>query len=150
MATHYQGTEKEAAALNAYIALMRASESLASRLTPSIDAAKLTWSQFGVLEMLHHLGPLAQCDIAKRLLRSGGNVTMVVDNLEKRGLVSRERNAEDRRSVTVTISPEGTKIIKAAFKSHLEALANEFSILSSEELGTLRKICKVLGLQKRE
>lgn len=149
MATHFRGTREEEEVLSSYIVLMRAADSLTSRLGPTMESGGLTWSQFGVLEALHHLGSMAQCDIARKLLRSGGNITMVVDNLEKRGLVTRERNEKDRRSVTVNITEEGTKVIRAAFKKHLEAVKQEFSILSSEEQGQLRKICKVLGLQKR-
>ena len=149
MATHFAGTKQEEEILSCYIVLMRAADSLTSRLGPAMEAGGLTWSQFGALEALQHLGPLAQCELARKLLRSGGNITMVVDNLEKRGLVRRKRNEADRRSVTVSITEEGSTVIRAAFRKHLEAVKREFSILNSDELGELRRICKIVGLQKR-
>ena len=83
-------------ALNTYTKLMRAAESVTNRVSSSMSAADLTVSQFGVLEALHHKGPLCQRDIAAKILKSSGNITMVIDNLEKRGLVRRERDNQDR------------------------------------------------------
>ena len=89
MGTHYKGAEQEERALNVFIKLMRASESLTSRINRHLISRNITVSQFGILETLYHLGPLNQCDIARKILRSGGNITFVIDNLEKSGLVRR-------------------------------------------------------------
>ncbi|NUO15561.1 MAG: MarR family transcriptional regulator, partial [Planctomycetaceae bacterium] len=88
MPTHYQGSESEVRALNVYIKLMRASESVTARLSAFLQSTEgLTVSQFGILEALYHLGPLNQSQIGEKMLKSGGNITTVIDNLEKRGLV---------------------------------------------------------------
>src|SRR5512137_147164 len=84
-------------ALNTFTKLMRAAESVTSRVHRVLAAPKLTISQFGVLEALYHKGPLCQKDIAAKILKSTGNITLVIDNLEKNGLVRRERDSEDRR-----------------------------------------------------
>ena len=89
MGTHYKGSRKETDALNSYIKLIRAAESLNSKINLELSKLDLTESQFGVLDALLHLGPLKQKEIGKKILKSGGNITMVIDNLEKQDLVQR-------------------------------------------------------------
>src|SRR5687767_7844207 len=90
-------------ALCAYVNLMRAAESLSARLSKSSPAAGegLTETQFGVLEALYHLGPMCQRDVGRKVLKSCGNVTFVLDNLARAGLVRRQPSVEDRRFVSV-------------------------------------------------
>lgn len=133
--------------MNAFITLMRAADSLTARLAEGLAEHGLTASQFGLLETLMHLGPLCQKELARKLLVSGGNVTMVVDNLEKRRLVTRERSAVDRRLVTVALTPAGSKLIAAVFPSHMATIVSQFGILSAAEQETLRRLCRTLGTQ---
>lgn len=150
MATHHQGSEQEKRALNAFITLMRAAASLGAKLGEGLADHDLTAGQFGVLETLLHLGPLCQKDLAQKLLVSGGNVTMVVDNLEKRALVTRERNATDRRLVTVALTPRGRKLITAVFPRHMATIVAQFQILTPAEQETLRRLCRTLGKQSKD
>jgi MarR family transcriptional regulator, 2-MHQ and catechol-resistance regulon repressor len=99
--THYTGAKDEMRALNAYVKLTRASKTVSSRIHRHFGDAGLTVSQFGVLEAIYHVGPLSQAELAKKILKSTGNITMVIDNLEKRGLVRRERKQGDRRYYAV-------------------------------------------------
>jgi len=145
MPTHYKGKPEEVRALNAFINLIRASDSLASRLGAQLEAYGLTPGQFGALETLHHLGPLCQHALAEKLLRSGGNVTLVVDNLEKHGWVRRVRLKEDRRMVRIHLTPAGERLIARVFPQHLEALVEEISRLTPAEQESLRAICRKLG-----
>ena len=149
MGTYYKGTEEEIRALNAYIKLMRAAESVTSRLNPRLTTVRLTISQFGVLEALFHLGPLYQCDLAQKLLKSSGNITMVIDNLEKRGLVKRQREVEDRRFVTIHLTEKGHQLISETFPHHVAAIVEEMSILTAAEQGELSLLCRMLGLKER-
>jgi len=148
MGTHYSGTESEKNTLNAFITLMRASETLNNRLNRHLSDADLTVSQFGTLEVLHHLGPLNQRTIGEKLLKSGGNITMVIDNLEKNSYVKRKKDPEDRRAVLIHLTPKGKKFIEEFFPKHLEKIKQEFSVLTESEKKTLALICKKLGLQK--
>lgn len=148
MPTHYQGTESEIRALNAYIKLMRASESVTSRLAAFLQATEgLTLSQFGILEALYHLGPLTQGAIGAKLLKSGGNITTVIDNLEKRGLVTRRRCEEDRRVVYADLTNAGRELIGAYFPKHARAIESEMNALTAEEQNELGRLCKKLGLR---
>ena len=147
MGTHYKGTEKEVRTLNAFIKLMRATESMNNRLSRHLAEQDLTMSQFGVLEALLHLGPLNQKSLAEKLLKSGGNITLVIDNLEKNGWVERQTNPEDRRSVLVHLTAKGEELIEAYFPQHLQKIMDEFSNLSDQELEQLGHICKKIGFQ---
>jgi MarR family transcriptional regulator, 2-MHQ and catechol-resistance regulon repressor len=150
MGMHYKGSPDIRQALDTYIKLVRASESVASRVTRHLEDDGLTVSQFGVLEALFHLGPLSQRELAQKILKSGGNVTMVIDNLEKRGLVKRERDSEDRRLYRVTLTPLGRKLIKNIFPLHADKIASQMNILTKEELLELGRLCRKLGLQQAE
>jgi MarR family transcriptional regulator, 2-MHQ and catechol-resistance regulon repressor len=149
MPTKYDGARDEVRALDAYIKLVRAAETITGRLDREIDAAGLSWSQFGALEALLHLGPLCQRDLGEKLLKSTGNITMVVDNLEKRGLVRRERGERDRRYVTVHLTEEGRRLIRELFPRHAANITRELQVLTPEEQEELGRLCKKLGLGGR-
>ena len=134
-------------ALDAYTKLVRATESSTSRIHQHLADVNLTISQFGVLEALHHLGPLCQKDLAEKILKTSGNLTMVIENLEKRSLVSRERDQTDRRSLNISLTEKGRKLIAQLFPKHAAIVAKEMSILSPAEQATLARLCQKLGLR---
>ena len=146
MPTHYQGPPEEVRALDAFIKLMRAAGSLLGHTSRPLAAEGLTAGQFGVLESLLHLGPLHQCDLARKHLQSGGNITMIVDNLEKAGLVRRERKAEDRRYVRVHLTDAGRERIAALFPRHVGTITRQMSALTPGEQDELGRLCRKLGL----
>jgi len=148
VATHYDGRPAEVRALDAYIKLTRAVSSVGARLAPALATAGLTPTQLGVLEALLHLGPLGQRVLGDKLLMSGGNITTVVDNLEARGLVRRERRGDDRRQVTVHLTPEGRRLITKVFPNHVSAIVEVFSALTPSEQETLGRLAKKLGLSQ--
>jgi len=148
MGTKYEGNKKETAALNAFININRAVESVGARLSKKHLVNGLTASQFGVLEALLHLGPLCQKDIAEKLLVSRGNITMVIDNLEKRGLVRRVRPENDRRYFNVELTKNGESLIKKIFPEHVKSIVKEFEVLTDNEQELLRNICRKLGKGK--
>jgi MarR family 2-MHQ and catechol resistance regulon transcriptional repressor len=148
MGTKYKGSKEEVRALNAFIKLERAAESVGGRLGGFVAEAGLSDSQFGALEALYHLGPLHQCELGRKLLRSSGNITMVVDNLEKRGLVRRERGREDRRFVTVHITEEGRRLIGRIFPGHVANIVTQMSVLTAAEQDELGRLCRKLGRGK--
>ncbi|MBI5766994.1 MAG: MarR family transcriptional regulator [Verrucomicrobia bacterium] len=147
MGTHHTGPPREIAALDAYIKLMRAAESVTARSHAALPDT-ITFTQFAALEALYHLGPLCQSQLATKLLKSGGNLTMVVDNLERDGLVARERSADDRRFVRVALTPKGRRLIASAYPKIAAGIVREFSALTAAEQATLGRLCKKLGLGK--
>ncbi len=146
MPTHYQGDPQIKLALDTFIKFTRASSALESYLFHDGILEGLTPSQFGVLETLYHLGPLCQGEISHKLLKSTGNITLVLDNLEKRGLIERQRSREDRRMVTIVLTEAGRELIERVFPRQAALIAEAFSPLSPEEQRTLGELCKKLGL----
>lgn len=144
MGTHYRGTPAEVAALDAYIKLMRAADSVTARAHAALPKG-LTLAQFGVLEALLHRGPLCQSELAAKVLKSAGNLTLVVDNLERDGHVARERDPEDRRYVTVRLTPKGKKFIAELFPRIAAGIARELAVLSPAEQAMLGELCKKAG-----
>jgi MarR family 2-MHQ and catechol resistance regulon transcriptional repressor len=142
----YRGTKAETEALNAYVKLMRVAETLMVASQRDFAKGKLTVSQFGVLEALYHLGPMCQRDAAKKILKSSANITTVVDNLEKRGLVERHRSSEDRRYIALHLTDEGRNLIGRIFPSHVQGIVKNLSALTTEEQHQLAHLCKKLGM----
>lgn len=145
MPTHFKGDSGTTRALNAFINLARASNAMAMRLSADLERHDITTSQFGVLEALFHLGPMCQRALGYKLLRSGGNVTMVVDNLEKHGLVRRERQSQDRRMIMIHLTLKGRKLIARVFPQHAKEIVKEMSHLNPNEQEELRRLCRKLG-----
>jgi MarR family 2-MHQ and catechol resistance regulon transcriptional repressor len=146
----YKGSRETVRALSAYVKLMRAAESLTARIHRNLAEVDLSISQFGTLEALYHLGPMPQVEIGKKLLKSSGNMTLVIDNLEKRGLVRRERSEEDRRYFTVHLTEVGKELISEFFPAHAERIAAEMSVLTPSEQEQLGWFCKKLGIGKEK
>lgn len=105
----------------------------------------ISQTQFGVLEVLLHLGPMCQAELGGKLLKSGGNITMVIDNLEKRGYVTRQRDEKDRRRYLIMLTDEGRAYIETIFPDHVAAIVEEMSTLSTVEQDTLGSLCRKLG-----
>ena len=136
----------ETRALKTYVKLMRAAESITTRAHRHLSSAGLTVSQFGVLEAIYHLGPLSQKELGRKILRSSGNITMVIDNLEKRRLVRRERDTSDRRIFIVHLTDEGQKRIRKIFPSHAALITGKMSVLNATDQTILGNLCKKVGL----
>lgn len=147
MRKDYTENKNTLRALKTYVKLMRAAETVTARIHRQLDSVGLTLSQFAVLEALYHLGPLSQREIGKKILRSSGNITMVIDNLEKRGLVRRKRSETDRRYFFVHLTHEGHAFISKTFPPHADVIAKELSVLKAAEQDTLGRLCKKLGLK---
>jgi MarR family 2-MHQ and catechol resistance regulon transcriptional repressor len=151
MPTHYAGTPEEIAALDAFIKLNRSVNALQGRLLPTLQKDfNLTESQFGVLEALYHLGPLPQGELCRKILRSGSNVTTVVDNLERDGLVRRERDARDRRIQIVHLTDAGRSLLQRALPIHVGRVMRAMTALEPEEQQELGRLCRKLGLAASE
>lgn len=148
MPTHYTGTRAEIRTLDTFIKLTRCTNSLLARLAARQTVGDLTYSQFAVLESLYHLGHMTQGEVSAKVLKSSSNMTTVIDNLERDGLVRRERNANDRRVIHVHLTEAGKGKVEAVLPGHVAALVEEFKVLSASEQETLGELCKKLGRGK--
>jgi MarR family 2-MHQ and catechol resistance regulon transcriptional repressor len=146
MGTRYKGSLEEINALNTYIKLFRASESVRSRLYLKLAEEGLTESQFYLLDVLYHLGPSNQKDISKKIFKSEGNVTMIINNLEKQKLVKKKKSKDDGRVYIINLTDEGKNLYENFFPIFLKSILSEFSELNGKDIKRFQKICRRIGL----
>ena len=103
------------AALELFIALSRASQWVNAHADRDIRSYGLNRTEFGVLELLYHKGPQPLQQIGGKVLMSSGNITYVVDKLEKKGLVRRRASTEDRRLIFAEVTEQGSQFIEENF-----------------------------------
>ncbi|MCF7808935.1 MAG: MarR family transcriptional regulator [Candidatus Marinimicrobia bacterium] len=148
MGTHYKGSQRENLVLDTWIKLSRAKNTLDTTMRHNVEAQGLTLSQFGVLEVLLHLGPLAVKDIGGKLLMTPANLVTIIDNLVKQDLVQRMPSELDRRSTIIHLTSKGNGQIQSVFENHLNELMQCFSSLDDSQLLTLGSLAKDLGLSQ--
>lgn len=137
--------QDEAKALDLYIALSRASEWVNAHADRQIRQHGLNRTEFGVLEMLYHLGPQPLQQIGQKVLMSSGNITYVVDKLEKKELVKRRTSSQDRRLIYAEVTETGCEFINAIFPSHAEVIKQAIDGLTEEEQKQATALLKKLG-----
>lgn len=150
MGNYYKGSKKDIEALDSYIKLIRSAEVISSKINLELSNYRLTESQFGVLDALFHLGPMKHRELGKKILKSGGNITMVINNLEKRELVQRRRSEKDKREFIIHLTPKGKIKIKETLPIIVKTIKKHFEILDKDEQRELQYLCKVVGLQIRK
>ncbi|MFT8313818.1 MAG: MarR family transcriptional regulator [Clostridium sp.] len=131
--------------LKSLIALSRTAQNVRKREQRTIKEGGLTVSQFAVLEILYHKGDLRVCEIIEKSLSTGGNMTVVIDNLAKEDLVRRCIDPKDRRVNLISITEKGRKIVSDIFPKHLENINEIFSVLTAEEKKNLINLLKKLS-----
>ena len=139
-------SQEEQQVLDVFVKLIRASDSVLHRTHKHLADEVLTLSQFQVLEVLYHLGPLCQKEIAAKVLKTTGNLTMVVKNLTKSKLVKKTRDDDDKRYSHIELTNKGEELMKRIFPKHLQILVAEFRTLSPSEQKKMAAFCKTLGL----
>ncbi len=132
-------------ALATYVRLTRAANAARNHAAGHLGGTGLTLTQFAVLEALYHLGPMSLSDIAQKILTTGGNLTMVVGNLEKLGLAHRQKCPEDRRQFIVVLSAKGKALIRKIFPEHAAAITEFMAALSPAQQEQLGDLCRQLG-----
>lgn len=147
--THQQDNRDTDRALKAFVKASRAVDALHRRQQAPIRGAGLTESQFGILEALLHKGPMCQARLGEKILRSPGNLTTVLDNLERRGLVKRLRNERDRREIHVHLTDEGRRLVQRVFPEVAAVITDQMSILTPAEQEELSRLCRIVGRQER-
>lgn len=134
-----------------YVSLWKTSHEVMKADNASIlKAGFKTRSDFAVLEVLLHKGPLPVNTIGKKVLLTSGSITTAIQRLEKQGLVQRAPSPDDRRKVQIELTKEGRKRISSAFAEHAERLEEVFSPLSSEEKTTLLRLFKKLRASNQQ
>ncbi|MBL0173347.1 MAG: MarR family transcriptional regulator [Gemmatimonadaceae bacterium] len=139
-----KGDKKRRRALDAYGRLQRAAGLAATRVEAAVHPFGLSASQFGVLDTIAARGAVHQQELAEALGRSKAQMTAIIDALESRGLVRRERHATDRRFITVHLTDAGTAVLEQATPARTAAIVDLMSELTGEQRARLARLCRRL------
>jgi len=145
MGTKYKGKNKDISSLDSYIKLIRTVETIKAKISKSLAEFNISENQFYCMDAVFHLGLLTQKELGAKLLRSGGNITLVIDNLEKNNLVKRKKDKKDRRKYFIKLTTKGEKLYKDIFPIILSLIVDEFNPLSEKEMTELQGYCKKIG-----
>lgn len=128
-----------------WLVMMKAMRALTRYAAAGIEQTGLGLSDFAVLEVLLHKGPLPVNTIGPIVDLTPGSISIAVDRLVAKGLVSRVESAEDRRVRIVALTPRGKDLIVSAFRKHSWQMKKVFSELSPEEVRGLEAALKKVG-----
>lgn len=132
-------------ALKLWIVLSRAHASIGRHAERDIGRSGLTPTEFAVLEVLYHKGPLLLGEVQRLVLVSSGGVTYLVDRLERKGLVERRECSHDRRARYAALTPEGESLIGRIFRTHAACIEHATSGLDDEQKRVLIELLRTLG-----
>ncbi len=127
------------------VVMGRCFQSLEKALFEHIRSTDFTPTQFAVLEMLYHKGPLTVNGIIEKSFSSSGNIGVVITNLIKVGFVEKQINEQDRRSRRITLTASGRARISMYYPKHRKALECYLAELTEAEKEILILLLKKLG-----
>ena len=131
--------------VHVWLVLMKAFQAVMPHAAESIDQTKLGDSDFRVLEALLHKGSLPVNALGPKVWLTPGSISVAVDRLVKKGLVSRKDHPRDRRVRQVELTAKGRALITRGFREHATAMETVASVLSKNERLTLLRLLKKLG-----
>lgn len=136
----------QANGIHLWLVLSKAYDSVRRHAERHIESLGLCLSDFAALEALLHKGPLPVNAIGSLIRLTSGSITAAVDRLERKGLVERRNDPDDRRARVVFLTPSGLELISNAFADHVEAMERATSGLSPGEQAAAIELLKKLGL----
>src|SRR3984893_4763416 len=137
---------QDTSGVHVWLVLVKAFHALRAQAEQGLNLSRagLGDSDFRVLEVLLHKGPLPVNTIGPKVWLTPGSISVAVDRLEKRALVKR-KNTDDRRVRLVELTPKGRALISRIFRKHVTAMEEAASVLSKEERLILLRLLKKLG-----
>src|SRR5438477_6841967 len=141
---------QDSTGVHLWLVFMKAFQALIPHAAQSIERTKLGDSDFRVLEVLLHKGPLPVNTIGPKVWLTPGSISVAVDRLVKKGLVSRKDRAGDRRVRQIELTRKGRALITRGFGEHADAMENIASVLSESERLILLRLLKKLGKHAAE
>jgi MarR family 2-MHQ and catechol resistance regulon transcriptional repressor len=136
---------QDSSGVHLWLVFMKAFQALAPHAAGSIERTKLGDSDFRVLEVLLHKGPLPVNTIGPKVWLTPGSISVAVERLVKKGLVARKERSHDRRVRQVELTAKGRALIIRGFREHAAAMENAVSVLSKNERLRLLQLLKKLG-----
>src|SRR6476619_4271742 len=142
--------KQDTSGVHVWLVLMKAFRALMPHAAESIARTALGDSDFRVLEVLLHKGPLPVNTVGPKVWLTPGSISVAVDRLVEKGLVSREDHPDDRRVRQVELTAKGRALITRGFREHAAAMETAISVLSKNERLTLLRLLKKLGKHAEE
>jgi MarR family transcriptional regulator, 2-MHQ and catechol-resistance regulon repressor len=134
-------------AVHAWLVMMKAMQAITRYGLANLEETGLGLSDFAVLEVLLHKGPLPVNVIGPKVNLTPGSISVAVDRLVAKGFVSRAESSQDRRVRIVTLTPRGKSVITPIFRAHAATMEKVFSGLSRDEMRQLEQHLKRIGKQ---
>src|SRR5467141_2838675 len=141
---------QDSTGVHLWLIFMKAFQALLPHAAQSIERTELGDSDFRVLEVLLHKGPLPVNTIGPKVWLTPGSISVAVDRLVKKGLVARKERTNDRRVRQVELTAKGRALITRGFREHADAMETAVSVLSKKERLTLLRLLKKLGRHAAE
>ena len=138
-------SRKDSTGVHVWLVFMKAFQALFPHAAESIKRTELGDSDFRVLEVLLHKGPLPVNTIGPKVWLTPGSISVAVDRLVEKGLVSRKDHPDDRRVRRVELTAKGRALITRGFREHASAMETAVGVLSKDERLTLLRLLKKLG-----
>jgi MarR family transcriptional regulator, 2-MHQ and catechol-resistance regulon repressor len=138
------------ASLKLWVVLARAYGAVAREAEREVSRHDLTPMEFGILEVLHHKGPLLLGEIQRKVLVTSGGITYLVDRLVAKGLVERQECPTDRRARYAALTPAGDELIRRIFPAHAQVIHRAVGALTPEEQLEATTLLRRLGLGAAE
>lgn len=129
----------------AVIGIMRASNLLVDDLKKTLKNYPINVTEFSVVEFLYSKGEKSIQEIRDRILLASGSATYVVDNLEKKGYITRNVSEKDKRVTYIRLTEEGMKLMDEIFPIHKKNTKRIFEKINDKELVILKEILKKIN-----
>ena len=133
--------------VHAWLVMMKAMQAITRYALANLEETGLGLSDFAVLEALLHKGPLPVNVIGPKVNLTPGSISVAVDRLVAKGLVSRAESSQDRRVRIVALTPRGKSVITPIYRAHVATLEKVFAGLSRDEIRQLEQQLKRVGKQ---
>ncbi len=131
--------------LKSLIILFKAQTSVENVVKKSLSGTGLSVNEFAALEALYHKQSLTTQELIDLVLIPNSSMTYVLDVLMKKNYIERNRNTEDKRIQTITLSPDGIEKFETVYKTHFQMMREIFDILDESEEEILKKLLKKVG-----
>ena len=140
-----QKADKRADGVQLWLILMKAFHSISAYAMQTLRDSGLSDSDFRVLEALLHKGPLPVNVLGPKVFLTPGSISVAVDRLHSRGLVTRVESEADRRVRIVDLTSKGRTLIEQVFAAHAREIEALTQVLEPEERKRVTKALKKLG-----
>jgi MarR family 2-MHQ and catechol resistance regulon transcriptional repressor len=146
MRAEHAKSRTDTSGIHLWLVLWKAFRSVQAHAHRHIACLELGLSDFGILEVLLHKGPLNVQELGAKVMLTSGSMTAALDRLGRRGLIAREEGVPDRRARVVRLTEAGSELIRMAFEDHKLAMEVAVAGVAKKDREMLIEMLRQLGL----